>query len=293
MKMGPGRGFSCALGLVLMIKVLAVSAGNDDEPDEYKPAYGEMMEWSRNDYYGMLGIEPNMPHSDLKRYYRRLSLQLHPDKNPNNRTEAHDKFVEVTQGFKVLGNKPRREAYDKFIQQMPSAFRPKYDDKPVMELRTLVLVFIFGISALQFLYWWHRQKQTLERVEGNLRLKQKMDRALRQGKKIVISGAEAPEVENCLFFTLPFLPLYVPHYLWHLGRWFVENHMLGKEMGDGELEYWKCRELGWTKEEYDKWVKERDDYIEKAGGKEVIEAQQKFREQKYNNLRKRWEKYGR
>ena len=51
MKMGPGRGFSCALGLVLMIKVLAVSAGNDDEPDEYKPAYGEMMEWSRNDYY--------------------------------------------------------------------------------------------------------------------------------------------------------------------------------------------------------------------------------------------------
>merc|ERR1712166_1013598 len=193
MKMGPGRGFSCALGLVLMIKVLAVSAGNDDEPDEYKPAYGEMMEWSRNDYYGMLGIEPNMPHSDLKRYYRRLSLQLHPDKNPNNRTEAHDKFVEVTQGFKVLGNKPRREAYDKFIQQMPSAFRPKYDDKPVMELRTLVLVFIFGISALQYLYWWHRQKQTLERVEGNLRLKQKMDRALRQGKKIVITGAEAPK----------------------------------------------------------------------------------------------------
>merc|ERR1712166_1482 len=85
MKMGPGRGFSCALGLVLMIKVLAVSAGNDDEPDEYKPAYGEMMEWSRNDYYGMPGIEPNMPHSDLKRYYRRLSLQLHPDKNPGSR----------------------------------------------------------------------------------------------------------------------------------------------------------------------------------------------------------------
>ena len=47
----PGRGFPCALGLVLMIKLLAVSAGNDDESDEYKPAYGEMMEWSRNDYY--------------------------------------------------------------------------------------------------------------------------------------------------------------------------------------------------------------------------------------------------
>merc|ERR1711865_41530 len=280
----------CAVAVVLL-RVLTVSAKEDN--NDYEPAYGEMMDWGRNDYYGMLGIDPNMPQSDLKRYYRRLSLQLHPDKNPNNRSEAHDRFVEVSQGFKVLGNKARRAAYDKFLAQIPAAFRPKFDDKPVMELRTLIFVAIFTISCLQYLYWWNRQKQIIGMMEARPNFKAKLERARRQGKKIVITGAEPPDIENCLFFVIPFLIIYVPHHLWHLGRWFCMNHMMGREMRDDELEYWKCRELGWSKEEFDKWVKDRNDYIEKQGGIEVVEEQQKFKEQQYKNLRKRWEKYGR
>jgi len=264
-----------------------------EEEQEYSPSYGEMMDWSRIDFYGLLGVDPSMPQSDLKRFYRRLSLQLHPDKNPDNKEEAHQKFVEVSQAFKVLGNAPRRKAYDKLMAQIPAAFRPKHNEKPVMELRSLILLFIFGISGLQYLYWSHRQSQILERMNTDRRWRNKLERAKREGKSVVITGAEPPDIEACLFFTLPFMPFYIPPYLFHLTRWVIENALLGREMSDGERCFWMRRQYGWTQEEYDEFKAEEERKIEEAGGIEVVMAQQKFREQKWLNRMKRWEKYGR
>merc|ERR1711907_64613 len=86
-----GLGLACLLCFVLR------GCYAEEEEDAYSPSYGEMMDWSRQDFYGMIGADPSMPQAELKRFYRRLSLQLHPDKNPENKEEAHKKFVEVSQ----------------------------------------------------------------------------------------------------------------------------------------------------------------------------------------------------
>jgi len=54
-----------------------------------------------------------------------------------------------------------------------------------------------------------------------------------------------------------------------------------------------CRQYGWTQDEYVEWKAEEEKRIEEAGGIEVVEAQRKFREQKWLNRMRRWEKYGR
>ena len=50
---------------------------------------------------------------------------------------------------------------------------------------------------------------------------------------VMPAGAEPPDIEACLFFTLPFMPFYIPPYLFHLTRWVIENALLGREMSDG------------------------------------------------------------
>ncbi|GAM22336.1 hypothetical protein SAMD00019534_055110, partial [Acytostelium subglobosum LB1] len=60
------------------------------------------------DYYAMLGVSRDSSPSDIKRAYRKLSLQFHPDKNP----EAGDKYVELTQAYEVLSDADKRRIYD-------------------------------------------------------------------------------------------------------------------------------------------------------------------------------------
>ena len=49
------------------------------------------------DYYKVLGVDRDASEKDIKRQYRKLSKQFHPDKNRGDQT-AHDKFVEVSEG---------------------------------------------------------------------------------------------------------------------------------------------------------------------------------------------------
>ena len=63
------------------------------------------------DYYKILGVEKNATEDEVKKAYRKLALELHPDKNPGNK-EAEEKFKEVNEANEVLSNKTKRENYD-------------------------------------------------------------------------------------------------------------------------------------------------------------------------------------
>lgn len=68
---------------------------------------------SKQDYYKTLGIEKNASQEDLKKAYRKLAMEYHPDRNPDNK-EAEQKFREVTEAYEVLKDDQKRAAYDRY-----------------------------------------------------------------------------------------------------------------------------------------------------------------------------------
>jgi curved DNA-binding protein len=63
------------------------------------------------DYYKTLGVERNASQDEIKKAYRKLALQFHPDKNPNNKA-AEDKFKDANEAYQVLGDAEKRKRYD-------------------------------------------------------------------------------------------------------------------------------------------------------------------------------------
>src|SRR5689334_22550734 len=63
------------------------------------------------DYYKILGISKKATEDDIKKAYRKLAMENHPDRNPGNK-EAETKFKEVTEAYRVLSDKKKREEYD-------------------------------------------------------------------------------------------------------------------------------------------------------------------------------------
>lgn len=64
------------------------------------------------DYYDILGVKKDASDAELKKAYRKLAKQYHPDKNPNNKA-AESKFKEASEAYAVLSDKEKRAQYDR------------------------------------------------------------------------------------------------------------------------------------------------------------------------------------
>jgi curved DNA-binding protein len=65
------------------------------------------------DYYEVLGVSRNASEADIKKAYRKLARQYHPDRNPGNK-QAEARFKEVQEAYDVLNDKTKRAQYDRF-----------------------------------------------------------------------------------------------------------------------------------------------------------------------------------
>ena len=68
---------------------------------------------SKKDYYQLLGVARSANGDEIKKAYRKLAMQYHPDKNPNNK-KAEDKFKEISEAYEVLSDDTKRQNYDQF-----------------------------------------------------------------------------------------------------------------------------------------------------------------------------------
>ena len=64
------------------------------------------------DYYKILGIERNASEEDIRKAYRKLAMQYHPDRNPNDK-QAEERFKEINEAYQVLNDPKKRSHYDR------------------------------------------------------------------------------------------------------------------------------------------------------------------------------------
>ena len=68
---------------------------------------------AKRDYYEVLGVQRDASKDDIKKAYRKLAIQNHPDKNPGDK-DAEEKFKEATEAYEILSDDQKKSAYDQF-----------------------------------------------------------------------------------------------------------------------------------------------------------------------------------
>lgn len=75
---------------------------------------------TKRDFYDILGIGKGASPEEIKKAYRKVAIQFHPDKNPGNK-EAEDKFKEAAEAYEVLSNPEKKAQYDRYGHARPGA----------------------------------------------------------------------------------------------------------------------------------------------------------------------------
>ena len=68
---------------------------------------------AKRDYYEVLGVSKTASADEIKKAYKKLALQYHPDRNPDNK-EAEEKFKEVAEAYSILSDADKKARYDQF-----------------------------------------------------------------------------------------------------------------------------------------------------------------------------------
>src|SRR6478672_3457748 len=68
---------------------------------------------SKRDYYEVLGLARTATPEEIKKAYRKLAVQHHPDKNPGDK-KAEERFKELSEAYEILSDPQKRQMYDQF-----------------------------------------------------------------------------------------------------------------------------------------------------------------------------------
>ncbi|HMJ47552.1 MAG TPA: DnaJ domain-containing protein, partial [Ferruginibacter sp.] len=67
----------------------------------------------KRDFYDILGVSKSASADEIKKAYRKVAMQHHPDRNPGDKS-AEDKFKEAAEAYEVLNDSDKKAQYDRF-----------------------------------------------------------------------------------------------------------------------------------------------------------------------------------
>jgi curved DNA-binding protein len=79
------------------------------------------------DYYAVLGVDKTATAQEIKKAYRKLAVQYHPDKNPGDK-QAEERFKEISEAYAVLSDSEKKQQYDQFGD---SGFHQRYSQEDI------------------------------------------------------------------------------------------------------------------------------------------------------------------
>lgn len=199
-----------------------------------------------DDCYDLLGVTQASTPSDIKKAYYKLSLKLHPDKNPDPDTKKQ--FIKVANAYEILSDEAKREQYDYAIAHPEEVFynTARYYQAyygPQADLRAVLVGLLVVLSGFQYLNQWTHYNQMLDMVKQTPAYKNKLKALeferngsvsnrkkgtkpknkgdcmdeLSQELELQIQGAEKPTVWRLLGIRF----LLLPYTIWKLAIWQV------------------------------------------------------------------------
>lgn len=265
------------LGLVFLVACRAEEAGQGEEGEEgeegksQREIVGQYSYCAEDNCYELLGVTKESGPIPIKRAYRRLATEWHPDKNPH--PDAKKIFQKYANAYEVLSNPKMRKNYNYLLEhpyEFPMHFllfsKAKY--APKSDVRFVVILILLGISAVQYLFQMQRYNNVLTQIKASPKYQEQLktlmsDKAKSNSKggssKRKESGTKSdeyeskkaaaeeqllPEIEallppaptcrNSLGFQLFTLPLTSYQGVLFSISWFLRFRILGQHMGPEE-----------------------------------------------------------
>ncbi|XP_014214219.1 dnaJ homolog subfamily C member 1 [Copidosoma floridanum] len=202
---------ACPCWLLGLLLLLVCCTGLAEAWDEAELEVFDVVEEVNQNFYKLLGVPQNANSTDIKKAFRKLSLQLHPDKN--SAADAEVQFRNLVSVYDVLKDAKKRDYYDKvLVNGLPNWRSAVYYYRHVRKMGILELsIILFIIITIgQYLVSWaayFEKRYTYEQVLGSKL--QKLQKKNRKGKMDVPDLSEildkipTPSVKNTLPFQLP------------------------------------------------------------------------------------------
>ena len=86
------------------------------------------------DYYQILNISQDASAEDIKKTFRQLAMQYHPDRNPEDTRESGEKFKEINEAYEVLGDEQKRWQYDRLANLYDYPGKTTYEEDSILEM---------------------------------------------------------------------------------------------------------------------------------------------------------------